>query len=180
VYHTGNSTDVEYVMLQNISDANVTLYDFLRRQPWHFAAGEAGQGVELLFPQDLPLTLRPRASVLLTKDRALLTSRFTVPVSATILEWGPGSLSDAGTTVELSRPGDADADMAAWISVDRVTYSDGAHPADFPAGQDPWPAVADGQAMVLSRIHLERWGDDPRNWQASSPSLGVTRSRGVR
>jgi hypothetical protein len=180
LYHAGSSTDVEYVELQNISDANVTLYDFARRLPWRFTGGPEEPSLELLLPQDPPITMPSRSHLLLVKDRALFTSRFTVPASVPVLEWGRGSLSDAGATIELSRPGDPDNDVGTWISVDDVTYSDGSHYADFPAGVDPWPAPADGQGLALVRLRLDGWGDDPLNWQAAAPSFGTARQRVIR
>ena len=64
--------------------------------------------------------------------------------------------------------------------MDRVTYSDGSHPEDFPAGLDPWPVQADGQGQSLTRIMVDTWGDDPLNWQAAAPSPGAARSRANR
>ncbi len=177
MYHIGSSTDVEYVELQNVTDANVTLYDSTRHLPWRFAGGQGEDSIELLFPQNPPVTMAPYTYLVLVKDRALFTSRFTVPASLPILEWGMGRLSDAGATVELTRPGEPDNDVPTWIGVDCVTYSDGLHPEDFPDGVDPWPASADGQGMSLTRINSQSWGDDPLNWQASPPSPGAFRQR---
>ncbi|MCX5645485.1 MAG: lamin tail domain-containing protein [Phycisphaerae bacterium] len=177
LYHADGSGDVEYVELQNASDAEVTLYDPVRGSPWRFT-GTSDQGdIELLLPQDPPITLGPRNYLVLAKDRVLFLSRFSVLASIQVLEWRVGSLSDAGASVELSRPGDPDNDVRTWIGVDRVTYSDGSHPEDFPAGLDPWPVQADGQGQSLVRITVDTWGDDPLNWQASAPSPGAARQR---
>lgn len=177
MYHVGNASDVEYVELQNAGDAEVTLCDTGQGAPWRFTGGRDGQDIGLLLPQNPPITLAPREYLLLVKDRAVFTSRFSVPASLQILEWGMGSLSDASDTVELSRPGGLDSNVRTWIRVDHVTYSDGSHPEDFPAGVDPWPAQADGQGQSLTRIDAGRWGDDPANWQVSAPSPGAARQR---
>ena len=70
MYHAGSSTDVEYVELQNTSDANVTLYDFARRLPWRFTGGREEPSIELLLPQEPPITMPSRGRLLLVKDRA--------------------------------------------------------------------------------------------------------------
>ncbi len=177
LYHADNPGNVEYVELQNTGETEVVLYDSARHAPWRFASGGKDGGVEFLFPQDPPLTLAPHAYLLLTKDRILLESRFGVFPSVQILEWGAGSLTDAGDTVELSRPGDLANDIRTWLIVDRVTYGNGMHPEDFPVGLDPWPTQADGQGKSLTRLDPGRWGDDPLNWQAVTPSPGVARQR---
>jgi hypothetical protein len=174
LYHADGSGDVEYVELQNLGDTEVTLYDPVRDAPWRFT--DQG-GTELLLPQDPPIRLASRGYLVLVKDRVLFLSRFSIPPTAQVLEWGVGSLSDASGTIELSRPGDPDNNVPTWIGVDRVTYSDGSHPEDFPAGLDPWPVQADGQGQSLNRLGTDRWGDDPLNWQASAPSPGAARPR---
>ncbi len=181
LYHLADATDVEYVELLNVTAADVTLYDFDRGAPWRFTDDPDNPGIELLFPQDPPVTLPPHRYLLLAKDRALLESRFYVPNSVQVLEWGAGKLSNAGETIQLSRPGDLDDDGSrGWIRVDRVRYSDGSQPGDFPDGIDPWPAKADGQGSSLTRIALDRHGDDPLNWQAAVPSPGAARQRPVK
>ncbi len=179
LYHTDAPDGVEYVELQNTGETEVVLYDSVRHAPWRFASG-GDEGIEFLFPQDPPITLKPHTYLLLTKDRLLLESRFGVFPSVQILEWGVGSLKDAGDTIELSRPGDLNNDVRTWLVVDRVTYSNGTHPEDFPAGLDPWPAQADGLGKSLTRTDPGGWGDDPLNWQAFAPSPGAARQRGTR
>ena len=56
--------------------------------------------------------------------------------------------------------------------MDRVVYSDGSHPEDFPEGLDPWPVEADGQGESLSRIDPQAYGNDPENWTATDASPG--------
>jgi hypothetical protein len=174
MYHADGPGDVEYVELQNAGSTEVTLYDVVAGAPWRFADG---RDIELLFPADPPISLSPRGYLLLTKDRAAFEARYGVLPSVPILEWGMGSLRDAGEGVELSRPGELTGGVRAWIGVDYVTYSDGAHHDDYSAGLDPWPAQADGQGQSLTRIDATRWGDDPLNWQAVAPSPGAARQR---
>lgn len=178
MYHADGSTDVEYVELVNISDTEVTLCDPNRGIPWRFTDDPEDPGTDLLFPNDPPVTLAPHDYLLLVKDLALFQSRFAVPVSTRILEWGTGKLSNAGETIQVSRPGDPnEAGMPSWIVVDRIRYSDGSHHEDFPAGADLWPPEADGRGLSLTRTTLEQFGDDPLNWRAATPSPGSVRPR---
>ncbi|MBN1506534.1 MAG: hypothetical protein JW955_06795, partial [Sedimentisphaerales bacterium] len=81
-----------------------------------------------------------------------------------VLAWGFGNLADSTGKLDLSKP----VGTNAWIRVDRVVYSDGSHPREA----DPWPIQADGQGSSLSRIDAAAYGNDPANWQATTPSPG--------
>ncbi len=174
MYHAESPGDVEYVELQNVSGAEVVLYDAVEGSPWRFTGG---RDIELLFPQDPPVSLSPRSYLVLTKDRTAFETRYGVLPSVPVLEWGMGSLSDAGAGIELSRPGELTDGIRIWIAVDSVTYSDGAGDDDYPDGLDPWPVQADGGGQSLTRIDATRWGDDPLNWQPAAPSPGAARQR---
>ncbi len=174
MYHAEGPGDVEYVELQNVSSAEVVLYDVVQGAPWRFAGG---RDIELLLPENPPISLSPRGYVLLTKDRTVFESRYGVLPSVPILEWGTGCLSDSGAALELSRPGELIDGIRTWIGADCLTYSDGAQGDDFPTGLDPWPAQADGKGQSLTRIDATRWGDDPLNWLAAPPSPGAARQR---
>ena len=177
LYHAQNATDVEFVELLNVGDTQVTLYDSVRGAPWRFTDDPNEPGIEVLFPQDPPIMLAPHGYLLLVKDRALFVSRFTVPSSLPILEWGAGNLSNGGATLQLSRPGDLDGGIRFWICVDSISYSNGSRPDRFPAGLDPWPREADGQGMSLTRIVTDGYSNDFHNWHAASPSPGTFKER---
>ncbi len=178
LYDVDSSSDVEYVELLNVSDADVTLYDSNRGAAWWFTDGPEDPGIDLLFPADPPITLKSGEFLLLVKDRSLFEKRFSPSAALQILSWGAGKLDNAGETIQLSRPGDRDGDgVRSWIAVDRIRYSDGSQHEDFPMGLDPWPAQADGQGLSLTRIVADQYGADPLNWQALTPSPGTSRSR---
>ncbi|MEN6335082.1 MAG: lamin tail domain-containing protein [Phycisphaerales bacterium] len=177
-YHSDGTTEVEYVELYNISDANVTLYDPNRAMPWRFTDDPTKPQIDLLFPVDSPIILKPREFMLLVKDTGVFLSRFSVPASTQILSWGAGRLNNSGETIQLLRPEDVDdRGVRSWIVVDRIHYSDGLHREDFPGGVDPWPTQADGQGLSLTRTIPEAFGDDALNWQALTASPGAARPR---
>ena len=173
MYRSADADDAEYVELLNISSAPVTLYDANEEAPWRFTDDPDNPGIELLFPTVEPVTLAAGEYLVLTKDLSLFNARFTVPAGVRVLAWTFGGLSNGGEKIQLSKPGEADAQgNRSWIRVDRVVYSDGLHPQDFPEGVDPWPVKANGEGMSLSRINPQTYGNDPENWRAAAPSPG--------
>ncbi len=173
MYNPAGATDVEYVELLNASDASVTLYDETLGTPWRFTDDPEDPGVELLLPTDEPVVLSPGQVLVLTKDLISFQLAYTVPADVRVLPWGPGKLANGSEKIQLSKPIEGAGDEnPGWIRVDRVVYSDGSHPENFPAGVDPWPVEADGQGQVLSRIDTTAYGNDPANWRASEPSPG--------
>ena len=173
MYHPDSTDDAEYVELLNIDSTDVTLYDALRDIPWRFTDDPDNPGIELLLPSDPPVVLAPGERLVLVKDRTLFDARFTAPADARVLAWGQGNLANGSEKIQVSRPGDTDADgTRLWIRVDRVVYSDGTRHADFPGDRDPWPLAPDGQGFALHRIEPSDYGNDPVNWQAGLPSPG--------
>jgi len=173
MYRPDAPADAEYVELVNISSEPVTLYDADRELPWRFTDDPEDPGIELLFPTDPPVTLAAGECLLLVKDVATFGAKYTAPAGVKILAWGMGNLADGGEKIELSKPDDPDGQgNPVWIRVDRVVYSDGSHPQDFPDGEDRWPVEANGQGSSLSRTVPGNYGNDPGNWQASDPSPG--------
>jgi len=82
--------------------------------------------------------------------------------------FGPygGDLSNGSERLSLERseaPDLPDTDIPRVI-VDEVFYGDYA----------PWPAAADGTGQALGRLSAQAAvsGNDPANWQATSPSPG--------
>ncbi len=174
MYNPAAPQYAEYVELVNAGTESVTLYDGVLGAPWRFVDDPEDPGIELLLPTDVPVTLAPGQCLLLVKDRLSFGLSYPEVEGIPILAWGSGRLANGSEKMQISRPADVDPDEpAAWICVDRVTYSDGAHPGDFSAGEDPWPLEADGQGLSLHRIDPGTYGNDPVNWKAAAPSPGV-------
>jgi hypothetical protein len=165
MYNPPGNSDAEYVELLNITSMDVPLYDSSVNEAWRFT--DSG-GIELYMPVAPAVTLAPGGRILLVKNLAAYQSVFGVPPVRTV-QWGTGSLDNAGEQIQLSKPGDVNSEgKRQYIRVDRVVYSDGSHPA----GDDPWPVEADGAGMALQRIVPKEYGNDVINWKAAAPTPG--------
>jgi hypothetical protein len=86
------------------------------------------------------------------------------PAETKILEWNAGSLDNGGETLQLDRPGPADAlGIVQYIREDRVNYDDA----------DPWPVTADGEGPSLTKISESAYGNDYIGWIAAAPTPGT-------
>jgi len=169
MYNPLDSTDAEYVELLNISDQAVTLYDSAQDIPWRFTDNPDNPGIEVLLPAEPPLVLEPGEYLLLVRDLPAFEAGYPLPAGVPILTWGSGKLANGSEKIQLSKPGSG---ADSWIRIDRVVYSDGSNPDEFPASIDPWPAEADGQGASLIRIDPAAYGNDPANWKPALPSPG--------
>jgi hypothetical protein len=173
MYHPDAPAEAEYVELVNTSNEPVMLYDADRELPWRFTDDPDSPAVELLFPADSPVTLAAGEYLVLAKDESVVRTKYNIPANVKVLAWGLGNLADGAEKIQLSKPDDPDGQgNPTWIRVDRVVYSDGSHPQDFPDGVDPWPVQADGQGSSLALIDPAAYGNDPGNWHAATPTPG--------
>ncbi|MHC4659568.1 MAG: hypothetical protein ACYS83_10420, partial [Planctomycetota bacterium] len=158
-----NNDKFEYVELCNISDSNVTLYDYGENEPWKFT-----DGIEFTFPAGPPITIPAGGYVLVVKDLEAFTWRYPDVPTEKILGPYEGRLNNAGEKVEIGMPGGLDGfGELCYIRIDRINCSDGSHPEDCPGGVDLWPIEADGHGASLNRLCLEHYGNDPNNWEPS-------------
>ena len=159
----------EYIELHNFGSTAVTLYDSNENEPWKFT-----DGVDYTFPDYPGLTIPAGGYVLIVKDLTAYMDEYGMPpFGVTILGPYSGSLSNSSEKLELSRPGDVDLyGLRHYIRVDRVNYSDSSHPEDSPEDIDLWPAEPDGGGKSLTRDLPDRYGNDPNNWIAATPSPG--------
>ncbi|GAI98012.1 unnamed protein product, partial [marine sediment metagenome] len=154
-----------------IGSLDVTLYDSNAALPWKFT-----DGIEYTFPY--PGAMIPAGGYLLmVKDMTTYLAQYGIPpFGVPVLGPYDGKLGNSGEKLELSMPGDVDElGERQYIRVERVNYSDGSHHEDFeqlPWPVDPWPTAADGYGSSLRRINPQRYGNDPNNWTAASPTPG--------
>ncbi len=161
----------DFIELHNPTIQPVKLFDPLRpTNTWRFT-----QGISFTFPPNVTI---PAGGYLLLvdDDAALFRAANAVPASVPIYSFTgvfpDATLSNAGETLELSRPGvpeppDSQAPgFVPYYTVDLVSYSD----------DPPWPAAADGNGPSLIRKTPLAYGNDPMNWQSGvnggSPGRG--------
>ncbi|MBN2473708.1 MAG: lamin tail domain-containing protein [Pirellulales bacterium] len=155
---------LEYIEIFNPTDETVDLTH------WRISGG-----VEFDFP----------AGTRLAPHEALVVSQFdpedASKLDALRLHYGinpwvdivggfSGSLNDAGETIRLWRAGQPPPEGPGLIPLlleDEVTFDD----------DPPWPAMADGFGYSLSRVAVDRWGNDATGWTAEPPSPGMVGRR---
>lgn len=152
-----NIDNEEYIELYNITSSTVALYDYLEALPWKLT-----NGIDYTFP--VTTTIPAHSRLIVAKAPATFTAKYG-PLPAGVQLLGPydGKLSNSGEKIELSKPGDIDANLIRYyILVDKISYSDIA----------PWPENADGGGASLSKKIASDYGNDPNNWLGQTPTPG--------
>jgi hypothetical protein len=155
------STFEEFIELRNITNHSVPLFDPANpANHWQFT-----KGLSFTFPANVSISAG--GYLLLVDDEpADFRASQHVPADVQIFSYSglPGDidLSNAGETLELSRPGEPeppDSDFPGFVPyypVDFITYDDAS----------PWPSSPDGDGPSLLRRNLTTFGNDEANWQA--------------
>lgn len=127
-YNPAEDADAEFLQLYNPASTaqNLSGYTFT-------------EGIDFVFPN---IELAPYETLWLVKDASLFPD-----ITAPILEWTSGKLSNAGETLRL-----VDAN---GIVIDQVTYDD----------QLPWPNEADGEGHWLTLISSDLDNHFALNWE---------------
>jgi hypothetical protein len=155
-----DNTRDEYVELRNLTDQAVPLFDPENpRHTWRVRGG-----VDFDFPEDV--TLPPGGRVILVhldplrqpREWQRLRERFGFGDDTPVLGPYRGKLNNAGDRLRLERPVMAGKNKAVYGWVDEVAYHD----------EPPWPVEADGTGLVLRRVPLDAFGNDPAHWRAVS------------
>jgi hypothetical protein len=167
--HGTNSPDAEeFIELLNLSATPVALFD-----PAHPAnVWRLANAVSFDFPLNTSIPAQGTLVVVpfdpLANSGALAAFRSRYGTNGTLLGPYSGTLNNAGETIELWRP-DApqtappDAGFVPQILVERVSYSNVA----------PWPLGAGGGGVSLQRIVAANYGNEPVNWRAGLPTVGM-------
>ena len=167
---TNNNTLDEFIELRNITDQTVALYD--RNFPTN--TWQLGGGIDYLFPPNL--TLPPDGYLLVVNfdpvhqpgQLAAFQAKYGLDAGAIVVGPYGGSLDNSSERVKLLEPDPPQTapgpnpGFVPYILVDQVTYTNGT----------PWPTNANGTGLSLQRIASTGYGDDPVNWQATSPTAG--------
>jgi hypothetical protein len=156
-YHPGAGGD-EFVELENITTNAVPLFD-----PAQVANTWKVTGIDFMFPTNI--TLEPNGLLLLVATNpSLFRAKYSVPTNVLVLGPYAGVLQDSGERLELERPDAPDTNGLFYITVDEIRYND----------KTPWPPAADGSGASLQRKDSTAYGNDPINWQAASPTPGLS------
>ena len=161
MYSPSGNGDAEYLELLNVSPTAVTLYDTTSAKAWRII-----DGINYEFSATQPLTMAAGERVVLTKSLTQFYTTFgsILPAGTKVFEWISGSLSNAGETLQLDRPGPFDAaNLLQYVRVDRVNYDDAA----------PWPTTPDGNGPSLSKFSENDYGNDFINWLPATASPGM-------
>lgn len=158
MYHPPVNPDAEYIELVNISSEPVVLFDNTTDVPWRFT-----DGIDFGFPSNPPVTMAPGERILVVRNLTAFDATYTVPTGTQLFQWTAGGLDNKGEKVELSKPGDLDANLVRqFIRVDRVNFND----------KNLWPVNADGLGSSLTRLDEKSYGNDVANWVAAGPTPG--------
>jgi hypothetical protein len=156
----------EFIELQNITSANVPLYDVNHPEnTWRLR-----DAVDFDFPPGLVLTPGQRALVVgfdpnfYGSLKASLMARYNIPTNTLILGPWSGKLDNRGDTIELERPDNPNVTVTGttipYYAVEKIAYADTL----------PWPSGADGEGDSLQRLEATLFANDPVNWQAAAPT----------
>lgn len=170
VQPTLDASALEFVEIYNTAVTNVNLFDpDATTNRWQLRGA-----VQFTFAEGR--TLAPKTSVLIVgfdpETNQVQTTEFRriYNVPSETLVYGPwtGRLSNGSEPLELWRPDvpqfwfDPDYGYIPYILADRVAYGD----------RFPWPSAADGTGASLQRSENNRFGNDPANWTAGTPTAG--------
>ncbi|MBE3098267.1 MAG: lamin tail domain-containing protein [Planctomycetes bacterium] len=142
----------EFIELYNPGGSTVLLYDPAHTaNTWKFT-----DGLQYAFPTGSSIPAGGYALVV-SIDPAVFRAKYGIPGGVQIFGPFDGTLSGSGESIELSMPGNPEADgTVPYYRVDRVTYNNAA----------PWPTEPDGHGPALARLSAAAYGNDVANWEA--------------
>ncbi len=158
-----DDSDNEFVELQNITGADVTLFDpAFPTNRWKLT-----DAVSFTFPTNtipaggylVVVSFDPATNA---TALAAFRSRYGIDMNVAIVGPYSGQLDNSDESLKLRKPDRSDTNEVTHVLVEEVHYHDSA----------PWPFIADGFGASLQRIVPGDFGNDPTNFVAASPSPG--------
>ncbi len=161
-----NEDDLEFVEIQNRSNASVTLTN------WRLAGDvrfEFATGTTLAANARLVIVPFDPADPLNADRLRLFRETYGLPQSAVLFGGLKGHLDDGGGTIRLLKPDEpplGEPNFIPLILEDAVEFDDVA----------PWATMADGGGQSLTRMTGVNWGFDPASWIGAVPSAGIAQA----
>jgi hypothetical protein len=161
---TNDNVIEEFVELRNISSQPVPLFD-----PAHPTNGwRLREGVDFDFNASHVLPPGGFLQVVsfdpLTNLAALAQFRARYGSNSSLVGPYRGKLDNGGERLELKWPDTpAEDGTVPYVLAEKVVYDD----------RFPWPTEADGQGASLQRVSATGYANDPTNWLAALPTLGL-------
>jgi hypothetical protein len=154
--------DADYVIISNISNAIVLLYD----QAYPLNTWKIN-GLGFSFPPNM--SINPGENIVVVSDTVtadLFRSSFNVAATIQVFTF-PSKLSSSGETITLQKPCEPYTDGAQtvvpFMNIDGVKFND----------KTPWPVCPQNYALIKKDLTL--YGNDPASWKtaAANPSSKV-------
>ena len=163
IHYHPDLDDDEFVELYNPTGSPVHLHDAALARGWKLRGVNANAaGDDFEFPAGATIEAG-RFALVVGLPPEIFRERNGVPAGVPIFGPFVGGLDNSGEMLRLSRPITNEADVTAFIEVDKVRYNDRA----------PWVTTPDGLGPSLERFRAEQYGNDPASWAASADAGGT-------
>lgn len=160
MYHPLPGGD-EFIEFANTSETALDLFDPLfPANRWRIS-----KAIQFVFPRDVQLAPNQRLLVV-GSDPSVFRAKNRVGEGALIFGPFEGGLNNGGESIEIGRPGTpvpgVDGSIfVPYLPVDRVRYG----------SAYPWPELADGRGMLLSRADLTASAESFADWRPEDPGF---------
>tara|TARA_B100001287_G_scaffold9437_1_gene7295 strand:+ start:10345 stop:12078 length:1734 start_codon:yes stop_codon:yes gene_type:complete len=159
-YHP-DITGEEYIIIENISDSTVNLWDAtLTDSTWGIS------GIKFKFPYNTSVGNHDKI-ILCNIDTSNFRIKYSIPNHIKIFQY-PGKMNNDGERISIygllrsdTAGANNDSIFMPKVIIDEVRYND----------NDPWPLSADGFGDRLHRIDKEGYANDPENWTIKNGNM---------
>ncbi len=156
IMYNPNGDKPKYIELLNTGSKTVLFYDSLRPENRWQLEGVGSYAIPVE-------SIAPGASLFVASvAEADFRSAYNLPADVAVVGPFGGELKKSGERVALLSPEPPNEDgTVPYVAVDEVDYGT----------QPPWPTEPGGEGPALARVNLAGFGQEPRNWAASTLAL---------